>query len=316
MIQRFTLSTGVIALAAACATAQAPAEPEVSAPGWLTKDFVEFVDTFEGQWDSDRHVFFAEDAGLDPSKIAPRQHIDIKRVALAADDAVANQAVFQAVRTVEDGEPATLIHTFSIDMEAQSIRQSMSVPGGVLPPEPLDCDVLWNRDGAQFKGNAVGDGCAGLFPRPAEGGPLDVTMTHSEDDFWVTVVRGENKVESRLRRARPFECWTAILRGAEHGDSGEGMQDWDFRQGVKLHDQGGEAELMTDEETPRRVRLRLRNVDWPYGTNRPSLTLYVLEGASDRAVSYAWNEGDAERIGINLRWLQASCTYAREGEDN
>ena len=69
---------------------------------------------------------------------------------------------------------------------------------------------------------------------------------------------------------------------------------------------------MTDEETPRRIRLKLRNVDWPYGTNRPSLTLYVLEGESDRAVSYAWNEGNAERIGINLRWLQASCTYAPE----
>ena len=87
------------------------------------------------------------------------------------------------------------------------------------------------------------------------------------------------------------------------------MRDWDFRRGVSLHDQGGEAELITDEETPRRIRLRLRNVDWPYGTNRPSLTLYVLEGDNDRAVSYAWNEGDAERIGINLRWLQASCTH-------
>ncbi|MEM6653596.1 MAG: hypothetical protein AAF582_13425, partial [Pseudomonadota bacterium] len=132
---------------------------------------------------------------------------------------------------------------------------------------------------------------------------------------WVTARRGENVSEARLRRARPFECWAAVLRGATHGDSGEGMRDWDFRRGVTLHDQGGEAELITDEEPPRRIRLRLRNVDWPYGTNRPSLTLYVLEGDNDRAVSYAWNEGDADRIGLNLRWLQASCTHAPERDD-
>lgn len=314
MAFRFILSAGAITVAAACATAQAPSEPVASAPGWLTKDFADLVETFDGQWDSDRHVFFAEDAELDPSKIAPRQHIDIQRVDWPAEDEVSNGVVFQAVRTVEGSESATLIHTFSIDLEAQSIRQSMSVPNGASSSVSLDCDVLWNREGAQFEGEAFGDSCADLFPRPAEGGPLEITMTHSEDDFWVKVVRGENEIESRLRRARPFECWTAILRGAEHGDSGEGMRDWDFRRGVKLHDQGGEAELMTDEETPRRVRLRLRNVDWPYGTNRPSLTLYVLEGDSDRAISYAWNEGGAERIGINLRWLQASCTYAPSGE--
>ena len=148
-----------------------------------------------------------------------------------------------------------------------------------------------------------------MFPRSADGGAMEVTLAKSDDEFWITSRRGDAVIEARLRRARPFECWTAILRGASHGDSGEGMQDWDFRRGVTLHDQGGEAELMTDEETPRRIRLRLRNVDWPYGTNRPSLTLYVLEGDSDRAVSYAWNEGNAERIGINLRWIQASCTH-------
>ncbi len=115
-----------------------------------------------------------------------------------------------------------------------------------------------------------------------------------------------------MRRARPFECWTAILRGAEHGDSGEGQNDWDFRRGVKLHDQGGVAELMTDEEEPRRIRLKLRDVDWPYGTNRPSLTMYVHEGDSERAVSYTWTEAGADRIGINLRWIQASCTYTPE----
>lgn len=314
MLQRIILSAAIISMTAACATAQ---EQTVVAPGWLVKDYAEFVDMFEGRWDSDRHVFFAEDAGMDTTGIAPRQHIEITPATLSQSiEPEVLVSVFQAVRTVEGEDPATLVHTISIDAERQSIRQSIALPGGVLPPSPTGCDFYWRRQGGQFVGEAEGEGCDALFPRPGSDAALAVSMTLSENDFWVNAKRGEASIEARLRRARSFECWTAILRGASHGDSGEGMNDWDFRRGVKLHDQGGEAVLMTDETEPRKIRLRLRNVDWPYGTNRPSLTLYVMEGDSDRAVSYAWNEGDAERIGINLRWIQASCTHAPDGETN
>jgi hypothetical protein len=105
-----------------------------------------------------------------------------------------------------------------------------------------------------------------------------------------------------------------VLRGARHGDSGAGAQDsdWYFQRGVLLHDQGGTAVISTDENPARQIALKLRRVEWPSGPNRPSLTLYVIEQGSDRAVSYAWGEYDAERLGINLRWLQASCTHAPE----
>lgn len=293
----------------ACATAQQPTSEDANVPGWLEKDFAELVSGFDGRWDNDRHVFFAADAGMDVSQIAPSQHLQIERV----DPASELVAEFSALRTVGDEAPTRLIHRFSIDANASAIRQAMFVPDEDGSHRSIGCDVIWARRGAQFEGRGDGEGCAALFPRPAGTAPLDLSFTLSEADYWVTARRGDKITEARFRRARPFECWTAILRGAEHGDSGEGMNDWDFRRGVTLHDQGGEAELITDETPPRRVRLRLRNVDWPYGTNRPSLTLYVLEGESDRAVSYAWNEGDAERIGINLRWLQASCTYAPDG---
>ena len=311
MLHRHLLSVCILMLTSSCATAQ---ESPATAPGWLVKDYHEFVDQFEGRWDSDRHVFFAEDAGMETDQIAPRQHIEISPAVLSEEaDPNALVSVFQAVRTVEGEEPATLVHTITLDSARQHIRQSIALPGGVLPPVPTGCDVYWQRQGGQFQGEAVGEGCDSLFPRPVSDASLNVSMMLSDKDFWVTASRGSEAVEARLRRARTFECWTAILRGASHGDSGEGMRDWDFRRGVSLHDQGGEAVLMTDEETPRKIRLRLRNVDWPYGSNRPSLTLYVMEGDSDRAVSYAWNEGDAERIGINLRWIQASCTHAPEG---
>jgi hypothetical protein len=116
-------------------------------------------------------------------------------------------------------------------------------------------------------------------------------------------------VPHKLRKARPFRCWVAVLRGARHGDSGEGQSNWQFMRDLPIHDQGGELTVKTDETPARAFTLKLRAVEWPYGTNRPSLTLYVHEQGKDRALSYAWAEREAERLGINLRWLQASCTH-------
>ncbi len=56
--------------------------------------------------------------------------------------------------------------------------------------------------------------------------------------------------------------------------------------------------------------LRMRQVNWAQGsTKRPSLLLYVRQSREDTsAVSYSWADGGATRVGINLRWMQASCT--------
>ena len=67
--------------------------------------------------------------------------------------------------------------------------------------------------------------------------------------------------------------------------------------------------MTTDEKKPQRVGIKMRNVVWPTGFNRDSLVLYAYRGEDeDRAVSYAWTSPDSDRIAINLRWMQASCT--------
>ncbi len=38
------------------------------------------------------------------------------------------------------------------------------------------------------------------------------------------------------------------------------MVDWDFRQAIEIHDQGGEAVIETDETPSRRIRLKLREL--------------------------------------------------------
>ena len=58
------------------------------------------------------------------------------------------------------------------------------------------------------------------------------------------------------------------------------------------------------------VALHPRNVRWPPPfTNRLSLVLYAYTAEdTQRAAGYGWAEPDARRLGLYLRWMQASCT--------
>ncbi len=112
--------------------------------------------------------------------------------------------------------------------------------------------------------------------------------------------------ETELRRARGFTCWGAALRSAKKAD---GSDDWVGASRLKLHDQGGRVRFGGGEGGAPEAILRMRNVIWPSGPNRPSLVLYVhTPDDPDRAVSYSWADKDAKTVGINLRWMQASCT--------
>jgi hypothetical protein len=128
-----------------------------------------------------------------------------------------------------------------------------------------------------------------------------------------TDIRAELKdgTALKLRRARPATCWVAIRKDKPKAD---GSPDWFFASGVKLHDQGGRALVGKDAPDTQPVVIRMRNVVWPPkpdgtpSTNKPSVVLYVHKpDEPDRSEAYAWADPGAARVGINLRWMQASC---------
>jgi hypothetical protein len=108
------------------------------------------------------------------------------------------------------------------------------------------------------------------------------------------------------RRARSFTCWMSIPKVQKNAD---GSTDWFFAPGLKLHDQGARVWVATDDAPPQEYGFKLRNVVWPYGSNKPALTLYVYRKRDpDTAISYSWADPDAKLIGINLRAVQGSCS--------
>jgi len=115
-----------------------------------------------------------------------------------------------------------------------------------------------------------------------------------------------------LRRARPFTCWLTVKRDAagSSGATSEKNEDWLFKSNMRTHDQGGRLRLGGGDSGAPEAIIRIRNVVWPEPTrNRPSLVLYVFTpDDTNRAVAYGWADPGAVRVGINQRWMQASCT--------
>lgn len=303
---RILRTVGLLLFVIVVGTCKSVVEASESRLLWLEKDFAELTALYSGHWDNDRHVFFAEDSGIDLGTVPPRMLVE--NSAVKEDKANTYLSFDVDVRGVAIESPVRK-ETFLIVPKEEVIRQKFSTVEETGKSKQIDCIVDWRREGKQFRGDAKGSECFKLYPAPKSRKKLKQTWILSAKELWIKSERGNSRKDSRLRRVRPFECWVSVLRGAKHGDTGLGQNDWDFRRGVNLHDQGGEAIIMTDETPPRKVRLVLRDVEWPYGTNRPSLVLYVMEGDSERATSYAWGTAGAERIGINLRWIQASCTH-------
>ncbi len=111
--------------------------------------------------------------------------------------------------------------------------------------------------------------------------------------------------DTEVRRARPLSCWVAVRK---HEPKPDGSEDWTFERGLSIFDQGGRILLEGGEIAPD-VTIRVRNVTWAKGSNqKPVRVIYVHTNDMVRADSYSWSSPTSEIVGINLRWVQASCS--------
>ena len=180
------------------------------------------------------------------------------------------------------------------DDRKEAVRMNISDADGT----PL-CPVWWTRDAAQF--NAAGDAdCNESINSPA-------ALALGEQQFWWTP-RGASGAAVKLHRARQFTCYADIP-----GVGGGRDIPYTRYDNLSLHDQGAETWFV--DKDGRNLGLRLFNVDWPINNydgyfTRDSLVIYVIEKLDDGSTKehgYAFTLPEANRIGINLKWLLASC---------
>ena len=295
----------------------------------LDKDFRTMMQWFPGVYDNQEQVYFEAEQEIDEALRHERIHHVFEPVDLPAF----GEHVFYVQQHLND-DPAEIyrqrIYSFQPDYDEGAVRLTIHIPNdvaslvdahldltkltGLLPEQTRvlpGCDVFWRRQDNHFVGYMRPNACSYVSSESGKRIIFNDDLLLTENALWISD-RAEDEEGNRVfghptgvphknRKARRFECWmTAMQRDGE----------WTFRRGLEIYDQGGMVWLETEEQPPEKVGIKMRNVRWPYGNNRPSLVLYAYRPDEDRAVSYAWADPSAQRIGINLRWMQASCTLA------
>ena len=282
----------------------------------LAKDLADFSAQISGTWDSELQSFFEPELGVPDALRHPRLHVTVRP---SAATGFGERAFYVQYRA--GGESGEIVKTRVWGISASQSQKALLMMRfdpktaiatdtaiDAIKPEDfvriMGCDLTFKRRANAFLGETSAGSC---HLAAGDGRNLNVTERHDiSANLWEVSDIGVDAQGQRvfgnidgsptkLRRASAFTCWA----GVSQNDAPIVVN------GISLHDQGGSANVVLGNQT---IRLRLRNVEWPIGNNRPSLTLYLSQNNDDFAQIYAWTDPNANRIALNFNAFQASCT--------
>jgi hypothetical protein len=210
---------------------------------------------------------------------------------------------FDLALTTAGGDP---VGRFRLHLRQGGDSRAPGLSVQLLPPSPPEgatsdappapCDLTWRRSAAEFVAEQREPCHAGTIER----------LVLSEGQLWVAL-QGRDVARFELHRARDFECYADIP-----GVGGGRDEPYDRYEGLAVHDQGGSAWFTSREG--RRLGVSMLKVDWPINNYegafaRDSLVVYVSEetSAGREELGYAFTVPEADRIGINLKWMLVNC---------
>ena len=296
----------------------------------LKRDFRRMMEWFPGRYDNQEQVYFNDN--LDVPK--EERHGRIHHIFTPAKLPDFPGTTFY-IEQYQNDDPKDVyrqrIYSFEPDFEENAIRLTIYIPkdakallGAHSDPSKLEglkpsdfttydgCDVFWRYQNNFYHGYMKEGACRVESKRSGKTLVITDDLQLSKSGIWIRdeaidtegnyVYGNKARIHHKNLRARNFKCWVSPQkRDGEYG----------FYNNIYMHDQGGRVWLEGKDHD--RVGLKMRNVVWPTGINRNSLVLYAYRGDDeDKAVSYVWTSPDADRIALNLRWMQASCTLGDE----
>jgi len=296
----------------------------------LDRDMKLMLSWFEGRYDNVEQTYFQKLLGVKEENRHERIHSIFKRVDLPE---IGKNVYY--VQQYIDNDPQNVyrqrIYIFepvydrnAIGLNIMSFKDAKAVLNAHEEPEklaglkmddlsamPAGCRVYWQRQANQFIGFMDKDACRIESKRSGKTIIITDDLVLTEEEIWIRdqavdsdgnyVFGNKAGIHHKLLKARPMTCWFSVKN--EQAKSG-----WDFASGLEVHDQGGEAWITTTGDNPKKYGIRLRNVRWPYGNNTDAFVIYAHEEGNPKAISYSWAEKTANRVGLNLRWMQASCS--------
>lgn len=177
-----------------------------------------------------------------------------------------------------------------------------NVPVAIFSTGEDRCRYEWTREAEQFRARAA-TSCSSPFPSE---------LVLGATELWIYPGEGANIAMDnpyKLHRAREFSCYADVP-----GVGGGRDIPYERYENISLHDQGDAYWFDTKETPSRLLGISLFLVDWPINNyngifTRDSLVVYISEKIGDeiKEHGYAFTEPDANRVGVNLKWMLASC---------
>lgn len=181
------------------------------------------------------------------------------------------------------------------------------------------CSVYWQKQGMEFIGTMKPRACNFVSRRSNKRIYITDTLKLNAEEIWISdeaededgkyVFGHKGKIPHKLRRVRPFKGWVAIVKD---GTDRNNIQDSDyvFIPNLTLHDQGVKKRIVLPDGTVTPYSFELSQVIFQKKT--PVMKLAIYEEGNSKALTYTWTNPEAERIGINLRWIQVGLTLVKE----
>lgn len=299
----------------------------------VDKDFQLFMEFYAGEFNNHNQVYFETNDHYEKEVPEDSRHPWHHYTNTRADAPAFGEFVFFNQINDEGPDGAVVrqrVNVFVPDAETGTIRQTFFAiePGqerveypigpsdlaklepGDLRGYPEGCEVVWRRQADQFLGTIEKGDCAVVSKRSGKTLYIWAEMILSKNESWHAeggtdadfnpIFGPPDGVPFKLSRVEYLSCWAAFLKDEE-------AEEWDSFRGIRIGNQGGVTEFATTHDEPRHYRLQLMQTVFPAGNWPDVLELFVFEKGNDKALSYAWTSPDAERIGVNLRWMQVGC---------
>ncbi len=300
-----------------------------AAAGSLEYDLEVMMDWFTGEFDNhQQHVDQIE------SENPPEQvHEWIHSIFHPVELPVFGDTVFYVEQYI-DGDPSKIyrnrIYSFSINEEVGAIQLTIysfkdhqAVIGAHKDESKLadlsmedvrtlpGCEVYWKKQADNFLGWMPDGACRVPSRRLGKTIIIDDDLVLTKTEIWIGdraededgnyVFGNKEGIPHKLQRSHDFACWAAV----KDADSDE----WSTSaRGLTLHDQGGWAEITTNEAEPRTLRLELEQRVYSGERRVEVLKIAVYGEDKKKSLAYSWADPDSTNIGMNLRWVQAGCT--------
>lgn len=179
------------------------------------------------------------------------------------------------------------------------------------------CEVFWRFDEKQqrFNGTMKPNACKVFSQRLGKNIIITDDLFLTKDEIWINdqardeagnyVFGNKSGIHHKLKKVRIFKGWTAVLKdnSTEMRNEDPPADQWTAQSNLEIHDQGGIVKI--------NEKFSAQLAQLTHKSGIKVLKLSIIENASGKAIAYTWTNPEAERIGINLRWIQAGFTVSK-----